>query len=681
MGAGDMLRTRSKSSATSEDAERDLASAPVADVTDLVLDFHRKDSVVHAIRGVSLRIGSGEIVALVGESGSGKSALSLAMLGLLPDRLAALGGAVCICGTDMLNGRQADRRAARKKYLGAVFQDPMTSLNPTMRIGQQLVEATGSSSEAVRLLELVGVPDPQGRLSVYPHQLSGGLRQRVMIAMAVAGDPPLVIADEPTTALDVTVQAQILALIRRLRDELGTSFLLITHDLGVAASVADRLLVMYGGRVVESGPIDSLAVPTHPYTRALLEARLDPDQHKAGQLLSLPGASLDARSTVTGCGFADRCALVSPPCRAAVPPLIPVGPSHTSACIKASEVADMPPGRFAVASGIEGTTSTGRRDTVAGPVVQINDARRSFTVRQGRKKQNLQALRGIDLSLGDGEALAIVGESGSGKTTLLRAVAGLESLDSGTINLRTDTETQMVFQDAGASLTPWLTVGELLQDRLRVTKVSASERTERVAAALRTVGLAPETAAARASQLSGGQRQRVVLARTIIVPPALLLCDEPTSALDASLAATVLNLLAGLRSAHQMAMMFVTHDLGVARAIADRVAVMYLGEVVETGTVDEVVSDPLHPYTRALVASVPAAGRAPVVLEGEPANPTNVPAGCSFHPRCPYVISDCLETRPDLSDAPDQPGRRARCLRLGELPPAARPVEEAKHVR
>jgi peptide/nickel transport system ATP-binding protein len=673
-----MMITRSKSSTTQEQAKRDSASAPVAEVTDLVLDFYRKDSIVHALRGVSLTVERGEIVALVGESGSGKSALSLAMLGLLPKRLAGLEGAVRICGTDMLGGKQDERRTARKHYLGAVFQDPMTSLNPTMRVGQQLVEATGSSPEAVRLLELVGVPDPQGRLRAYPHQLSGGLRQRVMIAMAVAGNPPLVIADEPTTALDVTVQAQILTLIQRLRDELGTSFLLITHDLGVAASVADRLLVMYGGRVVESGPIESLAVPKHPYTRGLLEARLNADQYKAGQLLSLPGESLDARSTVTGCGFADRCVLVKAECRAAVPPLIAVGPSHTSACIRAFEVVDMPSGRFAATSGVVATAPIGPGERVAGPILQISNARRSFSVGRGRKRKSLQALRGIDLSLSDGEALAIVGESGSGKTTLLRAAASLESLDSGTIDLRTDAEAQMVFQDAGASLTPWLTVGELLEDRLRVRKVSGSDRAERVAAALRTVGLPPETAAARASQLSGGQRQRVVLARTVIVPPALLLCDEPTSALDASLAAMVLNLLAGLRSSYEMAMMFVTHDLGVARAIADRVAVMYLGEIVETGTVDEVVSDPLHPYTRALVASVPVAGRAPRVLEGEPANPLNVPAGCSFSPRCPYVISDCLETRPILSRVPDQSGRSARCLRLDEIARAPRPVEEAK---
>jgi peptide/nickel transport system ATP-binding protein len=610
-----------------QEITRPPTGPPVAEVKGLCVDFTRAGSVVHALRGVDLEIGPGEIVALVGESGSGKSVLSLALLGLLPAGRTAPRGEVRVRGVDMLGADAEQRRRARRLYLGAVFQDPMTSLDPTMRIGKQLAETAGSSGEAVRLLDLAGVPDPRGRLRAFPHELSGGLRQRVMIAMAVAGDPPLVVADEPTTALDVTVQAQILRLLERLRSELGTSFLLVTHDLAVAATVANRVAVLYGGRIAEVGPISLLAASSHPYTRGLLATRLEPGVARAGVLRSLPGEPLDARTELVGCPFAARCHLVTDACRSTVPVPVEIGPGHRSACLRHAELGDIDVEKPATTTSITPMSSASQpvtpgsdRPASCTPALRLVGARRTFRLGHGRRAQHLQALQGIDLTVAEGESVAIVGESGCGKSTLLRVIAGLTKLDEGNVELGPGAGPQMVFQDAGASLTPWLTVGELLQDRLRVAGVAGPKRQERVRAALINVGLPAESATVRANQLSGGQRQRVALARATIVPPSLLLCDEPTSALDVSLAATVLNLLARLRTELDMAMVFVTHDLAVAQAVADRIAVMSLGRIVEIGPAQQVIREPTHTYTKELLASVPSLQHRPIAVEAEPAN-------------------------------------------------------------
>ena len=405
----------------------------------------------------------------------------------------------------------------RGEVLGAIFQDPMTSLNPTMRIGKQIGEVTHDDAESVRLLETVGVRDAQLRLRVYPHELSGGLRQRVMAAIAVGGRPGLIVADEPTTALDVTVQAQLLDLLRELRADFGCSVLLITHDLGVADQIADRLAVLHNGELVEIGPAAASVVrnPQHDYTRSLLASRLT---------LTMPR---DERFS----GAADD---PSPRCGSAT-------------CAARSRCAGAGAGRAA---------ATG----------------------------TINAVDGVDLDIAPGEALAIVGESGSGKSTLLRIVAGLDKPTSGSVTLTGTGGPQMVFQDAGSSLTPWLSVGETLGERLRGLKLSRAEVRERVNAALAAVDLPPEVAKARPGELSGGQRQRVVLARATMIPPAVLLCDEPTSALDASLAKSVLALIRDLRARIGMTVLFVTHDLAVARLMGDRIAVMQAGRVVELGS-------------------------------------------------------------------------------------------------
>ena len=513
---------------------------PVADVVDFSVSLQRNGVRSQVLTRVNLQIRPGEILGLVGESGSGKSVLALSLLGLLPEESHPVTeGRVTVGGVDLLNAKPAELRRVRREVLGAIFQDPMTSLNPTMRIGRQLVEVTGDDAESIRLLETVGVRDAALRLRVHPHELSGGLRQRVMAAIAVAGKPSLIVADEPTTALDVTVQAQLLQLLRELRDDFGCSVLMITHDLGVADQIADRLAVLHHGELVEIGAsADVVRKPQHAYTRSLLASRLT---------LTMPRDE-----------------------------------------------------RFAVAARADPASAP-----FADPAVRIENLRCTFTAGRGRRAHQLVAVDDVTLDVAQGEALAIVGESGSGKSTLLRIVAGLHEPTSGSVTLAGTGGPQMVFQDAGSSLTPWLTVGETLGEPLRVLKLSRDDVRARVAEALASVDLPPEVAKARPGELSGGQRQRVGLARATMIPPAVLLCDEPTSALDASLAKSVLTLIRDLRARLGMTVLFVTHDLAVARLMGDRIAVMQSGRVVELGPAEQVIGQPREDYTRALLAAVP----------------------------------------------------------------------------
>jgi peptide/nickel transport system ATP-binding protein len=479
----------------------------------------------------------------------------------------------------------------------------------------------------------------------YPHELSGGLRQRVMIAMAIAGEPELIVADEPTTALDVTVQAQVLALLLRIRDDLGCSILMITHDLGVAAQISDRLAVLYAGRIAEIGPTAAvLATPAHPYTRGLLRSRLTLRTAPDRPLAALPGEVPSPAAPLPGCAFAPRCDRVTDGCATSPPDPVEVSPERTSACILPADSAAAPP-----AVDTESAEYPAPPDnTTPEPVITLRDIAKTFAVGGMRHRASLHALRRVSLTVGRGESVALVGESGCGKSTLLRVIAGLERPTGGTVTLADAQRPQMVFQDAGASLTPWMSVGELISERLRGAGLSRAERAERVEQSLRRVGLMPEIATARAHQLSGGQRQRVSLARATVVPPSVLLCDEPTSALDVSLAASVINLIGELRRSLDMSVVFVTHDLAVARVVADRIAVMYLGRIVEIGTAEQVLGNPAHPYTRALIASIPDPSHPPAATAGEPAGPLSPPPGCAFHPRCPIAIPACRDEGLDV---------------------------------
>jgi peptide/nickel transport system ATP-binding protein len=634
---------------------------PLVEISDLHVTFDRQGREVRAVRGVDLQIGRGEILGLVGESGSGKSVLGLSLLGLLPtDPAPQVKGQAMVCGVNMVSASPEERRLVRQRHLGAIFQDPMTSLNPTTRVGRQVAEAAGTESEAVRLLDAVGIPDARRRLRSFPHELSGGLRQRVMIAMAIAGEPSLVVADEPTTALDVTVQAQILELLGHLRDEIGCTFILVTHDLGVAAQIVDRIAVLYAGRLAEVAGADVLEHPAHPYTVGLLRSRLTLAARRDGPLPTLPGEPPDPRNHPPGCPFSPRCPLAEEACDEELPVLRPVlrpdgQPGELAACRRIG--VDQP--RAAVTLGAWTAGLAGSQ-----PAVRLRGVEKEFTIRRSlRVRDRLQALRGIDLDVAEGESVALVGESGCGKTTLLRAVAGLLSPTTGTVELGPGARPQMVFQDAGASLTPWMTVGALVGERLRAEGMKRSQCQVRVLEALALVGLPTDVLKAKAAQLSGGQRQRVALARATIVPPEVLLCDEPTSALDVSLAATVLNLLGRIRRELGMAMLFVTHDLAAARVVADRIAVMYLGRIVEVGPAEEITENPTHPYTQALLAAVPGRHVTRSPLEGEPASPLQPPTGCAFHPRCPVALEQCAVENPPVLTVGS---RLVQCVRASE---------------
>jgi peptide/nickel transport system ATP-binding protein len=576
-----------------------IATAPIAEIDDLHVALRRDGRHNQVLRGVDLRIAPGEIVGLVGESGSGKSVLALSLMGLLPsDSRPIVSGAARIGGVDMVHGRAADLRGVRRNELGVIFQDPMTSLNPTMRVGRQITETTGDEEEGIRLLSAVGVSEPAMRMRVFPHQLSGGLRQRVMAAIALTGSPSLIIADEPTTALDVTVQAQLLTLLKDLRDEFGCGVLFITHDLAVAAQITDRIVVMYAGRVAESGPSGAvLRHPSHPYTVGLLGARLSLSTPREEVLRTLPVETGDHDERMAGCAYHTRCPLALERCATEAPALedagfadAPAG-GHLRACwvpaaempARADEVAPPDP----TAAPLDAEPAAAAPSAVP-PVIVTEGVRCDFTVRGSGGAHVVQALRGVDLTVLPGEALSIVGESGSGKSTLLRVLAGLTPATGG--SARVDGAVQMVFQDAGSSLTPWMSVGDLLRERLRPAKLGREQAGARVAEALEAIGLPRATMTARPGQLSGGQRQRVALARATIIPPAVLLCDEPTSSLDASLAASVLNLIRKMRRDLGMAVVFVTHDISVARLMGERVGVLLR---------------PQHPYTRTLLSSVP----------------------------------------------------------------------------
>ena len=650
-----------------------------------------------AIENVSFHIDPGEIVGIVGESGSGKSVTMLSCLQLIQSPGRVSKGDVRLDGVEgnLLDFApdSEEMRAVRGGRISMIFQEPMTSLNPVLTIGYQISENImlhlGYSKEkararGVQMLELVGIPDAGVRYDYYPHQFSGGMRQRIMIAMAMSSNPDVLIADEATTALDVTTQAQVLELIRDVAKKTDTSVILITHNLGVVARYAERIYVMYSGNVVEHAPAEELfAHPEHPYTRALLKAipRLDDDKDRV--LVPIKGLPPNPALRPAWCPFYDRCDYRCDACKEMDhhPVLEEVSPGHWCACVldehtkqqKAEQIAaEVPPASV--------KRSIGERD-----VISVKDVCKFFPIYRGimrRKVGEVKAIEDITFHVRQGETLGIVGESGCGKTTLARCIMRVYKPESGEIEF-CDTDISkmnerqlrpyrpkmaMVFQDPFSSLDPRQSAGSIVEEALRLNNLCDSEKAyaERVDELFRTVGLDPSMKYRVAHEFSGGQRQRIGIARALSSNPELIICDEPISALDVSIQAQIINLLEELQAKLGIAYLFIAHDLAVVKHISDRVLVMYLGRIMEVAPAEELYENPLHPYTKMLLSAVPVADPAiertrPRIAErGEVPSLTKRPDGCPFHDRCPRYSERCGKETPGLVDAGG--GHMVSCL-------------------
>ncbi len=660
--------------------KRDLNSTPLLEVSNLSLGFTAGGRTLAAVSGLSFAVAAGETYALLGESGCGKSASALALMRLLPAAGRILGGDVCFEGRELFALPETEMRGVRGGGMAMIFQEPATSLNPVLTVGRQIGEVlarhaglTGDAAQkrAEKLLAAVGIADPARRLNEYPFQLSGGMKQRVMIAVALAGNPRLLVADEPTTALDVTIQAQILDLLQDLQAEREMGMLLITHDLGVVARMAHRVGVMYAGELVEeAAAADFFATPRHPYTEALFAAL--PDLSRRGsRLQTIAGQVPTLAAMPAGCRFAPRCPHAWERCRSESPDWSVAGDGHRVRCHLLSEADRRSPVATVVA---EAAASTVAASVAAEPVLQVADLKVHFPIRRGilqRTVGHVRAVDGVSLNLTAGRTLALVGESGCGKTTVGKAVLQLLAPTAGSVRLdgreiaglsRRELRPlrrrmQMVFQDPFASLNPRLTVGEIIAEGMQAllgdARKSAAEMQAAIAALLAQVGLDAGAVDRYPHEFSGGQRQRIAIARALAVQPELLICDEPTSALDVSVQAQILNLLGELQASLGLAYLFITHNFAVVEHLAHEVAVMYLGRIVERGTVEDVLRQPQHPYTKALLSAVPSpkpatgAGGSIIRLPGETPSPSNPPAGCHFHPRCAFATAECRERYPD----------------------------------
>jgi len=683
---------------------------PLLQIEDLRTDIRLRRATVHALDGVSLNVEAGECLGIVGESGSGKTMTALSIMQLLPPGGHITGGTIILSGQEISSLDEEGMRHVRGNEVGMIFQDPMTSLNPTMTVGDQIAEtvllhrgadAKTARARAVEVLGLVGMPRPAERVSNYPHQLSGGMRQRVMIAMALACEPKLLIADEPTTALDVTIQKQILELIDDLRRRLGMAVILVTHDLGVIAGRADRAAVMYAGRVMESTTTSRLfANPRHPYTEALFGALPEKAADQTERLYSIPGMPPDLTAPPAACRFAARCRYVQDRCRQSEPPLEGDSWDHLFRCF-------FPVGQAAKDADAAQLSVTEvaheRRDQAGGSAdgqVLLSTAGlvKNFAVTSGavlqRKIGEVSAVADVSFSIRPGATFGMVGESGCGKTTIGRLIAGLEKATSGAIILdgedltklskrerrRRSPKVQLMFQDSYASMDPRMRVGPILREPLAIQRIgSRQEQHDKIAAMLDEVGL-PRAAVERyPHEFSGGQRQRLGLARALILNPRLVIADEPVSALDVSIQAQILNLMLDLQRDLGLTYLFISHDLSVVRYLSETIGVMYLGKLVEVGPADDVYYRPVHPYTRGLIDTVPVANpavardREDKGVAGELPSAINPPSGCRFRTRCPRAQEICAQQEPPLRPF-TAAGHLAAChfpLREPEAAPAA----------
>jgi peptide/nickel transport system ATP-binding protein len=659
-------------------------------INDLKTWFTRGERAVRAIDGISFDIRKGETFALLGESGCGKSMTALSMMQLVPPGGKVVSGSIEFHGQDLLQYSEMQMRTIRGHRIAMIFQEPMTSLNPVLTTGEQIaevlqqhlgLEGKALQDRVIELLDQVGIPDPAKRQHDYPHQLSGGMKQRIMIAIALAAEPELLIADEPTTALDVTIQAQVLDLLQSLQQQNHMAILLITHDLGIVADRVDHVAVMYAGQIVEQAPREQFfSDPKHPYTRKLFAAL--PARQKRNQALevisgSVPGLDSDFR----GCRFADRCDVMWPLCHEQQPAWVTVDDAgeHGVRCHRYDPKVSFKP---QATTGRATAIGSAPDSDILQPVLQARDLKVHFPIRKGVFKRTVGhvfAVDGVDLTLNRSRTTALVGESGCGKTTvgkamlqLIKPTAGsvsyldqeLTTLDSSTIR-QLRKQLQIIFQDPFSSMNPRMMVGNIIEEGMVAQDLEPDpgKRQQRIDQLLEQVGLSAEAKLRYPHEFSGGQRQRICIARALALNPDVIVCDEPTSALDVSVQAQTLNLLKQLQLDYQLSYLFITHNLSVVDYLADDIAVMYLGRIVEHGPAEQIMTDPKHPYTEALLSAVPmiekTTGREIIKLQGELPSPIQPPNGCHFHPRCPHAMDICKQSYPGVTTL--EGGREVKC--------------------
>jgi len=651
--------------------------SPLLRVENLGVQLGHGSHAIRPVDGVSFSIRHGETFALLGESGCGKSMTALSILRLLPQPTGRItGGRVWLGDEDITALPESGMRHVRGRRIAMIFQEPMTSLNPVLTAGDQIAEVLrqhhglkghAAATRVLELLDAVGIPDTHRRRGEYPHQLSGGMKQRIMIAMALAGEPDLLIADEPTTALDVTIQSQVLELLQQLQQDTGMAILLITHDLGIVAGMADRVAVMYAGQLVEEADRAGFyRDPRHPYSRKLFESL--PDVRKRSQALAtIPGTVPPLNRVFTGCRFTERCEVGWEYCRDHVPDWNPAATGGHARCHREATGLDIPP--LPAAQAARPAAAVVQQDGRA--LLEVDDLQVHFPIHKGvfrRVAGHVYAVDGVSLQIPRGSTLALVGESGCGKTTvgkgilqLIRPTAGrvrfddteLTRLDGGELR-RLRARFQFIFQDPYSSMNPRMMVGDIVEEGMIAQGIGGNrtQRRARVEQLFAQVGLSARHIARYPHEFSGGQRQRICIARALAVDPQLVICDEPTSALDVSVQAQILNLLKDLQNTLGLSYLFITHNLSVVSYLADRVAVMYLGRIVEEGPVGAILDHPQHPYTRALLSAVPQvdadSGREIIRLSGDLPSPASPPGGCHFHPRCAQAMPHCRQSYPPV---------------------------------
>ena len=655
---------------------------PLLQVTDLSVRIGDGENAIRPVDGLSFHIRHGETFALLGESGCGKSMTALALLRLLPRPAGEIvSGSVLLNGKELLAFTENGMRSVRGGSIAMIFQEPMTSLNPVMTIGAQIAESLqqhkglygkAARQRVVELLDDVGIPDAEQRYGEFPHQLSGGMKQRVMIAIALAGDPDLLIADEPTTALDVTIQQQVLELLRKLQQQRGMAVMLITHDLGVVAEMADRVAVMYAGQLVEQAPSKTFfGNSQHPYSDRLFAAL--PDSSKRQQRLTvIPGTVPPLNRKFSACRFADRCDRAWEYCRRHNPGWFETGAEQGIRCYLADPGLSSPGSRTTTAAQRDARAETAVPVLTQRALLDVTELKVHFPIRRGLFKRvvgHVRAVDGVSLSVRSGQTLALVGESGCGKTTVGKGILQLLDITAGSVRFeeieltelkgeglrRRRSDFQIIFQDPFSSMNPRMSVGDIVEEGMIAQGIGGSlrDRKQRVHELLQQVGLRAEHARLYPHEFSGGQRQRICIARVLAVNPKLIVCDEPTSALDVSVQAQILNLLQDLQGELGLSFLFISHDLSVVSYLADRVAVMYLGRIVEEGDVGDVLDNPQHPYSQTLLSAAPSVSvdgkRRSIHLEGDMPSPSKPPQGCHFHPRCPHVKPECRQSYPSLT--------------------------------